>query len=78
MRQGAELRRALSQQSEWKGGTHKSPMTHVRAAHWQSYVVGEGSRKDPAKGQRVLKWIHTILVNARKGNAAGPVTREVD
>ncbi|MEW6141330.1 MAG: hypothetical protein AB1733_24150 [Thermodesulfobacteriota bacterium] len=77
MRQGAELRRALSQRAEWKGGTHRSPVPHTRAAHWQTYLTGEGSRKDPTKGQRVLKWIHTILVNARKGEAGVPVIRDV-
>lgn len=80
MRQGAELRRALSQsqQAEWKDGTHRSPVPHTRAAHWQSYLTGEGSRKDPTKGQRVLKWIHTTLVNARRGAAGIPVIRDVD
>jgi hypothetical protein len=66
MSQGSELRLAISQQAEWKGGTHRSPIPHPRAAHWQTYTVGKGSRKDPTKGERVLKWIHTILVNARK------------
>jgi hypothetical protein len=78
MRQGSELRRALSQQTESMGGTHRSPAPHTRLAHWQTYIVGEGSRKNPSKGQRVLKWIRTILVNARKGDAVVPVIREVD
>jgi len=78
MRQGAELRRALAEQAEWKGGTHSSPIPHARAAHWQTYFTGEGSRKDPSKGVRVLKWIHTTLVNARKGEAGVPVVRDVD
>jgi hypothetical protein len=78
MRQGSELRRALSQQAESMGGTHRSPVPHTRVAHWQTYLVGEGSRKDPAKGHRVLKWIHTTLVNARKGDAGVPVIRDVD
>lgn len=78
IRQGAELRRALSQQAEWKGGTHSSPIPHARAAHWQTYLTGEGSRKDPTKGVRVLKWIHTTLVNARRGAEGVPVIRDVD
>lgn len=65
-RQGSEIRRALSEQSEYQGGTHRSPIPHTRAAHWHTYIVGKGSRKDPSKGKRVLKWIHTILVNAAK------------
>jgi hypothetical protein len=65
-RQGLVLRRALSEQSEYQGGTHKSPIVHTRAAHWHTYIMGKGSRKDPTKGKRVLKWIHTILVNAAK------------
>ena len=67
-RQGSALRRATSEQSAFKGGTHDSPIPHTRAAHWHTYIVGKGSRQDPAKGKRVLKWVHTILVNARFGN----------
>lgn len=78
MRQGGELRRAFSEEAEWKGGTHESPIPHARVAHWHTYIIGKGSRKDPTKGVRVLKWIHTVLVNARKGYAEAPVIREVD
>ncbi|MEW6348159.1 MAG: hypothetical protein AB1646_03800 [Thermodesulfobacteriota bacterium] len=77
MRQGSELRRAMSQQAEWKGGTHRSPIPHTRVAHWQTYMIGKGSRKDPTKGERVLKWIHTILVSAREGGPHVPVERKV-
>ena len=71
-RQGAEIRRALSERSEHKGGTHRSPIPHTRAAHWHTYIVGKGSRKDPSKGRRVLKWIHTVLVNAAKSDGEVP------
>jgi hypothetical protein len=67
-RQGSELRRASSELSHNLGGTHKSPVPHTRVAHWHTYIVGKGSRKDPSKGHRVLKWIHTVLVNASKGH----------
>ncbi len=78
MRQGADLRRAISEMSESGYGTHRSPIPHTRAAHWQTYIVGKGSRKDPTKGKRVLKWIHTILVNSSKGDVEVPVIRRVD
>jgi hypothetical protein len=78
MRQGAELRRAISELSQSGLGTHSGPVPHTRVAHWQTYIVGEGSRKDPSRGRRVLKWIHTILVNARRGDTGVPVVREVD
>lgn len=65
-RQGLKLRRARSEQPETHCGTHQSPIAHTRAAHWHTYIVGRGSRKDPSKGKRVLKWIHTVLVNAAK------------
>ncbi|MFC1836690.1 hypothetical protein ACFL2Q_18525 [Thermodesulfobacteriota bacterium] len=76
-RQGEQLRRAKSEQSEFKGGTHESPIPHTRAAHWHTYIVGKGSRKDPSKGKRVLKWIHTVLVNAAKGSYRDPVAQEM-
>lgn len=77
-RQGSEIRRAISEQSESLGGTHRSPIPHTRAAHWHTYIVGKGSRKDPSKGKRVLKWIHTILVNAPKGDAGLSLVSEDD
>jgi len=70
-RQGLELRRGLSEHSEYQGGTHKSPVTHIRAGHWHTYNMGKGSRNDPSKGRRVLKWIQTILVNAAKKPKCG-------
>lgn len=77
MRQGSDLRRALSEYAESRGGTHASPVPHARAAHWHTYIIGKGSRKDPTKGQRALKWVHTVLVNARKGQAGVPGIRKV-
>ena len=65
-RQGSVIRRAGSEHSESQGGTHRGPIPHTRAAHWHTYIVGKGSRKDPTKGKRVLKWIHTVLVNSAK------------
>jgi hypothetical protein len=79
MRQGAVLRRALAaERSESMSGTHKSPITHIRVAHWHTYIIGKGSRKDPSKGRRVLKWIHTVLVKAGKREVEVPVIRDVD
>jgi hypothetical protein len=78
MRQGTELRRALAELSSPQGGTHASPVPHARIAHWHTYIVGEGSRKDPTKGERVLKWVHTVLVNARRGRAGVHGIRAVD
>lgn len=78
MRQGAQLRRARARHAESKRGTHDGPIPHTRAAHWHTYIVGKGSRKDPSKGKRVLKWVHTILVNADKGDVDVPVIHAVD
>lgn len=41
---------------------HSSPRPHVRRAHWHSYWTGP--RKDPARRQLVVKWIHPILIGA--------------
>ncbi len=43
---------------EESGGTHKSPIMHIRRAHYHTYLVGKG-RKD-----RRVKWLPPIVVNA--------------
>lgn len=77
-RQGAQLRRARALQALSKGGTHASPTPHIRAAHWHTYITGKGSRKDPSKAVRVLKWIHPVLVNVDKGDLEDIVIRKVN
>lgn len=44
--------------SEPLGGHHRSPVTHVRRAHWHTFRVGEGRKK-----MRV-KWLAPVVVNA--------------
>lgn len=42
---------------ETLGGHHRSPMMHIRRAHWHTFRIGEGR-----KGTRV-KWLAPMLVN---------------
>ena len=44
--------------SEPLGGHHRSPVTHVRRAHWQTFHVGEGRKKTR------VKWLAPVVVNA--------------
>ena len=43
---------------EESGSTHKSPIMHIRRAHYHTFLVGKG-RKD-----RRVKWLPPIVVNA--------------
>ena len=45
-------------------GSHASPTPHMRRAHWHTYLVGKGSRKDPSTARRELRWVHPTLVGA--------------
>lgn len=40
------------------GGHHRSPITHVRRAHWHTFRVGEGRKKTQ------IKWLAPMVVNA--------------
>ncbi len=61
LRIGATLRRARdAEASEPTGGTHASPRSHMRRAHWHTYWTGPG-RTDP-----VLRWLSPILVGAQE------------
>lgn len=40
------------------GGHHRSPVTHVRRAHWHTFRVGEGRKKIQ------VKWLAPVVVNA--------------
>lgn len=44
--------------SEPLGGHHRSPVTHVRRAHWHTFRVGEGRKKIQ------VKWLAPVVVNA--------------
>ncbi len=44
--------------SEPLGGHHRSPVTHVRRAHWHTFHVGEGRKKTR------VKWLAPVVVNA--------------
>lgn len=44
--------------SEPLGGHHRSPVTHVRRAHWHTFRVGEGQKKIQ------VKWLAPVVVNA--------------
>ena len=37
---------------------HRSPVTHVRRAHWHTFRVGEGRKKIQ------VKWLAPVVVNA--------------
>lgn len=40
------------------GGHHRSPVMHIRRAHYHTYLYGEGKKK------RRVKWLAPIIVNA--------------
>lgn len=44
--------------SEPLGDHHRSPVTHVRRAHWHTFHVGEGRKKTR------VKWLAPVVVNA--------------
>lgn len=50
-------RQTESEPSEPLGGHHRSPVMHIRRAHWHTFHVGEGR-----KGTKV-KWLAPMLVN---------------
>ena len=64
------------------GGSHvaESPGSgptlspHLRRAHWHTYLLGKGSRADPSKARRELRWVHPTLVGT--GDRT-PVVRRV-
>jgi len=58
-RLGASLRAARSREGARGGdGSHASPRAHVRRAHWHTYLRGPKSGTQ----ERVLRWLHPILV----------------
>ena len=70
-RLGAALRRAQQAAQERQAATEESaadesprqpPRAHIRRAHWHTYWVGEGSRKDPSKAQVRVRWLPPIPV----------------
>lgn len=66
------LRRAAASSGHGPmGGHHRSPVTHLRRAHWHTYYTGP--RKGGTKRKRLLKWIAPIVVGAG-GKPADRVT----
>ncbi len=70
-RLGAALRRAQQVSSQSQEPTEadtedesprQPPRAHIRRAHWHTYYVGEGSRKDPSKAQVRVRWLPPIPV----------------
>ena len=60
-------RQPVSEPGESLGGHHRSPVMHVRRAHWHTFHVGEGR-----KGTKV-KWLAPMIINAA-GDMADVVT----
>lgn len=44
-------------------GERHRPRAHVRRGHWHTVLSGKGSKKDPRKAKRVLRWFPPIPVN---------------
>lgn len=60
---GAALREAHARERAAPGdGAHASPRTHLRRAHWHTYIMGPKS--DATKQRRDLRWLHPILVGS--------------
>lgn len=68
----ARARIANSTASE-ETGIKKAP--HTRKAHWHTYLTGAGSKKDPSKAVRVLRWISPLLVGVSDPQAPVVVHR---
>lgn len=68
------LRRPGSTAAMQATAEHPSPTPHMRRAHWHTYLVGRGSRRDPSSARRELRWVHPTLVGA--GERA-PVVRHL-
>lgn len=64
-------RRAGGPRGEDRGGHHRSPVLHLRRAHWHTYL--RGPRKLGPKRQRFLKWIAPIMVGG-EGKTSEVVT----
>lgn len=62
-RTGAALQKAREarQATEPQGGTHASPLPHIRKAHWHSFWTGP--RNEPERQRIVVKWLPPIPVN---------------
>jgi hypothetical protein len=58
------LRGATSSDRVQALSSHSSPSPHMRRAHWHTYLVGKGSRRDPSTARRELRWVHPTLVGA--------------
>lgn len=66
-RMGAALRGALAKaraeaEREGAAGSSATKAPHVRRAHWHTFLTGEGSRRDPTKAVRRLKWLPPVPV----------------
>lgn len=52
-----KLNRYVHEHGEPLGGHHRSPVMHVRRAHWHTFAYG------PGKSLRRVKWLPPIIVN---------------
>lgn len=52
-----KLNRYVHEHGEPLGGHHRSPVMHVRRAHWHTFAYG------PSKSLRRVKWLPPIIVN---------------
>ena len=48
-------------ETDYKGGTHRSPRPHTRSAHWQGYWCGSGEDRHIE-----LRWKDFVYVNGKK------------
>lgn len=52
-----KINRYVREHGEPLGGHHRSPVMHVRRAHWHTFAYG------PSKSLRRVKWLPPIIVN---------------
>jgi hypothetical protein len=69
-----EARAAVEGQGVSSGGG-RTPVGHVRRAHWHAYWVGP--RGDAELRRREVRWLPPIFVNLPEGQAVEPVIRTV-
>ncbi len=69
---GAALRKAGERSESAAGdGSHASPRTHLRRAHWHTYLTGEKRTKPK------LRWLFPILVGAETAEELPAVVKPV-
>lgn len=66
-----KINRYVQEHGEPLGGHHRSPVMHVRRAHWHTFAYG------PSKSLRRVKWLPPIIVNGDGEEMDIPIITEL-